>query len=49
MSGYNLLTFSKYDSGYDPEVGGGNLNRGIDGGNSWPRPRMINVGIQARL
>jgi TonB-linked SusC/RagA family outer membrane protein len=48
-SAYNYVTFSKYKYGYDPEVGGTNLSRGIDSGNSWPRPKMVMVGFQARF
>ena len=56
VSAYNFFTFTKYDYGYDPEVGsrtsvsnGGNLSRGFEGGNSFPRPKMFSVGIQVRL
>lgn len=49
VAAQNLLTWSKYDFGYDPEVGGGNLERGVDGGNRWPDPRMMALGVQIRL
>lgn len=47
-SAYNYFTFSSYRN-YDPEVGGGNLSRGIDNGNTWPRPRMLMFGFQVNL
>ncbi len=40
----NLLTISKYH-GYDPEVGGDNLHRGIDN-LSYPIPRTLIFGVQ---
>jgi TonB-dependent starch-binding outer membrane protein SusC len=48
-SAYNYFTFSSYKHGYDPEVGGGNLSRGIDDGNFWPRPKMLMFGFQLSL
>lgn len=41
VSGYNLLTFSKFKL-WDPEQGGGN-------GLSYPTQRVYNVGIQVRF
>jgi len=43
-SANNVLTFSGYH-GFDPEVGGGNLYRGIDN-LSYPNPRTFVLGIQ---
>jgi len=48
-SASNFVTFSKWDYGYDPEVGGENLERGRDGGNSWPAPKTLIVGFQIGL
>jgi len=48
-SAYNYFTFTKYKYGYDPEVGGGNLNRAFDSGYNFPRPKMLIFGFQARL
>ena len=48
-SASNFLTFSKWDYGYDPEVGGENLERGRDAGNSWPAPKTVIVGLQFGL
>ncbi len=48
-SASNFFTFSKWDYGYDPEVGGENLERGRDGGNSWPAPKTLIVGFQFGL
>jgi TonB-linked SusC/RagA family outer membrane protein len=45
----NYFTFSKWNYGYDPEVGGDNLYRGIDRGNHWPRPKLLMFGIQVQL
>lgn len=42
--GVNLLTFTDYQ-GYDPEVGGSNLSRGIDNG-VYPQPKSFMGGIQ---
>ncbi|NEW85513.1 MAG: SusC/RagA family TonB-linked outer membrane protein, partial [Mariniphaga sp.] len=44
VSSNNLLTFSKF-KGFDPEVGGDNLNRGIDN-LGYPNPRTIVFGVQ---
>ncbi len=49
LSAYNILTLSHYDYGYDPEVGGDNLSRGIDNGNTFPRPKMVMLGVQVSL
>ena len=43
VSGYNLLTFTKYD-GYDPEIGGGTTNYGIDEG-FYPQARTYLAGL----
>jgi len=43
VSGYNLLTFTKYD-GYDPEIGGGTTNYGIDQG-FYPQARTYQAGL----
>ena len=43
VSGYNLLTFTKYD-GYDPEIGGGTTNYGIDQG-FYPQARTYLAGL----
>jgi hypothetical protein len=43
VSGYNLLTFTKYD-GYDPEIGGGTTNFGIDEG-FYPQARTYLAGL----
>ena len=48
-SASNFFTFSKWDYGYDPEVGGENLARGRDGGNAWPAPKTLIVGFQIGL
>jgi TonB-dependent starch-binding outer membrane protein SusC len=48
-SASNFFTFSKWDYGYDPEVGGENLERGRDDGNSWPAPKTLIVGFQIGL
>jgi TonB-dependent starch-binding outer membrane protein SusC len=48
-SASNFFTFSKWDYGYDPEVGGENLERGRDGGNVWPVPKTLVVGFQLGL
>ena len=48
-SASNFFTFSKWDYGYDPEVGGENLERGRDDGNSWPAPKTLIVGFQFGL
>ena len=45
----NYFTFSKWKYGYDPEVGGDNLSRGIDGGNRWPKPKLLMFGVQVQL
>lgn len=45
----NYFTFSKWKYGYDPEVGGDNLYRGIDGGNHWPKPKLLMFGVQVQL
>lgn len=44
VSGLNLLTFTNY-SGYDPEIGGDNLSRGIDNG-YYPQATAYLFGIQ---
>lgn len=49
VSAYNYFTITGYKYGYDPEVGGGNLNRGIDNGNTWPRPKLMVIGVQIKL
>ena len=46
-SASNYFTFSKY-IGFDPEVGGGNLQRGIDGYNDWATKSIV-FGIQIGL
>lgn len=43
VSGENLLTFTKYD-GYDPEIGGGVFDNGIDHG-IYPQARTILGGV----
>lgn len=48
-SAANFFTFSKWDYGFDPEVGGDNLERGRDGGNGWPAPKTLIFGFQVRL
>jgi hypothetical protein len=48
-SASNFFTFSKWDYGYDPEVGGENLERGRDNGNGWPAPKTFIVGVQLGL
>lgn len=48
VSAYNLLTFTKYTLGYDPEVGSRaatDLATGIDYGN-YPQNRTVQVGLQ---
>ncbi len=41
----NLMTFTKYNRGYDPEVGSSSaLNVGTDLGN-YPRPRTVSFGL----
>lgn len=40
----NLLTFTKY-TGFDPEVGGGIFDRGVDRG-GYPHPRSFLFGVQ---
>lgn len=52
LSTTNLLTWTKYKSGYDPEVGSFNgtganasLQNGIDFG-QYPQPRTISLGVQ---
>ncbi len=49
VSASNFFTFSKWDYGYDPEVGGENLERGRDVGNSWPAPKTLILGFQLGL
>ena len=44
VSANNVFTISDYH-GFDPEVGGDNLNRGIDNV-TYPNPRSIAIGIQ---
>lgn len=44
LTGMNLITVTKY-SGYDPEIGGGNLSRGIDNG-YYPQAKTFLGGIQ---
>ncbi|MGL6267239.1 MAG: hypothetical protein ACRC2O_04915, partial [Chitinophagaceae bacterium] len=44
VSGTNLLTISDYH-GYDPEIGGDNLNRGVDY-LSYPNPRSVIFGLK---
>ncbi|HYF67980.1 MAG TPA: TonB-dependent receptor [Ohtaekwangia sp.] len=55
LSATNLLTWTKYKSGYDPEIGAFNGNganasfqNGIDYG-QYPQPRTITVGVQIGL
>lgn len=55
LSATNLLTWTKYKSGYDPEIGafngngaGGSFQNGIDYG-QYPQPRTITVGVQLGL
>lgn len=55
FSATNLLTWTKYKSGYDPEIGafngrgaGGSFQNGIDYG-QYPQPRTITVGVQLGL
>jgi TonB-dependent starch-binding outer membrane protein SusC len=43
LAGENLLTFTKYD-GYEPEIGGGVFNYGVDHG-IYPQARSIYGGI----
>lgn len=43
LSAENLYTFTKY-TGYDPEIGGGVFDNGIDRG-IYPQPRTIMTGI----
>ncbi len=43
VTGENLLTFTKY-VGYDPEIGGGVFNNGIDHG-IYPQPRTVLGGV----
>jgi TonB-linked SusC/RagA family outer membrane protein len=43
VSGENLLTFTKY-KGYDPEIGGGVFNNGIDHG-IYPQARTVMGGV----
>lgn len=48
VSTTNLLTFTGYKSGYDPEIGsfgGSSLTNGVDYG-QYPQPRTIMAGIQ---
>ena len=45
-SASNFFTFSKWDYGYDPEVGGENLQRGRDNGSNWPTPKTLIFGVQ---
>ncbi|MCF0070201.1 TonB-dependent receptor [Dyadobacter sp. CY261] len=53
LSSQNLLTFTKYDLGYDPEIGmkigsnrgAGNLTNGIDYG-QYPAARSFTLGLQ---
>jgi hypothetical protein len=49
LSAYNFWTFSKYDYGFDPEVGGGNLTRGLELGIGFPAPKMLMLGFQLQL
>jgi hypothetical protein len=55
LSTTNLLTWTKYKSGYDPEIGAFNgsganasFQNGIDYG-QYPQPRTITVGVQLGL
>ncbi len=43
----NLYTFTKY-TGYDPEIGGGILNTGVDRG-AYPQARTISAGIDFKF
>lgn len=43
VSGFNLLTFTKY-TGYEPEVTGGVMSMGIDRG-VYPQPKTYTVGL----
>ncbi len=48
LSGQNLLTLTRYRSGYDPEIGsrnGNSLTNGIDYG-QYPQARSLIVGLQ---
>lgn len=49
VSAYNYFTITGYKYGYDPEVGGENLSRGIDNGNTWPKPKLMVIGVQIKL
>jgi TonB-linked SusC/RagA family outer membrane protein len=40
LSGNNLYTFTKFNAGFDPEVGEDGINYG-----SYPRPRAISIGL----
>ncbi|MXV50565.1 SusC/RagA family TonB-linked outer membrane protein [Pedobacter sp. HMF7647] len=44
LSGNNLYTFTKFNPGYDPELG----EMGINGG-AYPRPRNISIGLNLGL
>lgn len=55
FSATNLITWTKYKSGYDPEIGAfngsgsaGSFQNGIDYG-QYPQPRTITVGLQVGL
>lgn len=43
----NAFTFTKY-SGFDPEIGGGVFNTGIDRG-AYPQPRVYTMGLDIKL
>lgn len=48
VTAQNLLTITKYDSGYDPEIGNrteGQLTQGVDYG-QFPQARSVVVGVQ---
>lgn len=49
VAAYNYFSFDKYKLGRDPEMGGDNLNRGVDPGSTWPAPKLLSVGIQVKL
>lgn len=51
VSGTNLITFSKYYGGYDPEVsilGSSSVGAGVDNG-SYPTSKMILFGVRANF
>ncbi len=48
VSGYNLLTFTKY-TGLDPELGGDVSERGIENAGLYPQTRLISVGLDIKF